>query len=617
MKIKRSLIALPIIMLLTSFMLGGCLNITINTKPSGSKEEVAENITDADTGELSKDDLLKKVMESNTFDDLMGIYGQVAYDHRAIRSDGSEDAYSIYKDKTRYVQDNSTQVIIIEGEEVYGYRKDQDAPFRTLFTDGAFDEYMEGINYESFFFWNDSEKITDWKTIDDGMWFVETDSPADALAANLVIFGYDSDEVDRLASEYIIDPDTLAIIENKTYLVINGEKQFYSEQIFHPDCEEYEVDPQITEGVFGDDNRTLTIITDAGSDNEKEYTQTVTKGSIIFVEPNDDYFTAVYYDADCYDRAQGIDRTKDQTLYLKRRVDYSDEKNWAYYAEGKKKDADLFLIAPTVDTQDEFCMSMDDEKTKANFLGALNMERGIYEGCTRMFAPYYRQGAMKIYSLSPEEREPYLLYAYDDIYDSFGYYLENENQGRPIVLAGFSQGADMCYRLLEDYFGDEDLQDRLVAVYAIGWPCTKEMTEEFPQIKSAKGETDTGVVVSFDCEAPGVEDTFITPKGTHALTINPLNWKTDKTPADKSENIGACFTDYDANIKTEINGLCGCYIDEERGVVKIPDVKPEDYPAFVPGLPEGAYHIYDYQFFFRNLEENVAKRVDSYLNKAK
>ena len=51
--------------------------------------------------------------------------------------------------------------------------------------------------------------------------------------------------------------------------------------------------------------------------------------------------------------------------------------------------------------------------------------------------------------------------------------------------------------------------------------------------------------------------------------------------------------------------------------VKIPDVKPEDYPAFVPGLPEGAYHIYDYQFFFRNLEENVTKRVDSYLDKAK
>ncbi len=295
-------------------------------------------------------------------------------------------------------------------------------------------------------------------------------------------------------------------------------------------------------------------------------------------------------------------------------VDYSDKGNWAYFGEGDEKAADLFLIAPTVDVNDEYNMSMDDVQTKANFLGALNMERGIYEDSTRMFAPYYRQGAMKIYSMTPEEREPYLLSAYDDIKKAFEYYLENENHDRPIVLAGFSQGADMCYRLLEDYFGDEKMQDKLVAVYAIGWPYTEEMVNKYPQIKPATSETDTGVVISFDCESPDVTDTFITPQGTKAYTINPLNWKTDKTPADKSLNIGACFTDYDANINTEVKSLCGCYIDEERGIVKVPDVDPADFPAIVPGLPEGAYHIYDYQFFYRNLQENVAKRVEVYIN---
>ena len=37
----------------------------------------------------------------------------------------------------------------------------------------------------------------------------------------------------------------------------------------------------------------------------------------------------------------------------------------------------------------------------------------------------------------------------------------------------------MCYRLLQEYFDDEDLYDRLVAVYAIGWPCTKELVEKY------------------------------------------------------------------------------------------------------------------------------------------
>ena len=291
------------------------------------------------------------------------------------------------------------------------------------------------------------------------------------------------------------------------------------------------------------------------------------------------------------------------------RVDYSDMNNWAYYGLGDDKDADLFLICPTVDMNDEYNMSMDDEETKASFLGALNMERGIYEDSTRMYAPYYRHAAMKVYSLSPEEREPYLQYAYEDVSAAFEYYLTSENQGRPIILAGFSQGADMCYRLLEEYFGEDDLYNRLVAVYAIGWPCTKELVEKYPQIKPATSADDIGVVISFDCEASDVEETFIYPVGVNAYTINPLSWKTDSSPAEKSLNLGACFTDYSGNITNEVKGLCGCYIDEGRGVIKVTDIDPAAYPAYLTILPEGAYHIYDYQFFYRNLQENVKNRI--------
>ena len=129
----------------------------------------------------------------------------------------------------------------------------------------------------------------------------------------------------------------------------------------------------------------------------------------------------------------------------------------------------------------------------------------------------------------------------------------------------------------------------------------------------AEGETDIGVVVSFDCEAPDVKGTFIIPKGTKAVSINPLNWKTDSTPADKTENKGACFTDYSGEIVKEIPELCGCYIDEKRGTLKVTDVDVKDYPAMISLFPEGAYHIYDYQFFFRNLQENVGKRTEAYL----
>ncbi|MCR5746896.1 MAG: DUF3089 domain-containing protein [Lachnospiraceae bacterium] len=295
--------------------------------------------------------------------------------------------------------------------------------------------------------------------------------------------------------------------------------------------------------------------------------------------------------------------------------DYSNKDNWAYYAIGEDKEADLFLICPTVDMNDEYNMSMADEETKKKFLGALNMERGIYEDNTRMYAPYYRQIAMKVYKTERDEWEQYIQIAYKDVSSAFSYYLENENNDRPIILAGFSQGADMCYRLLEEYFGDAALQDRLVAVYAIGWPCTKEMVDKYPQIKPAATADDLGTVISFDCEAPEVEETFIYPKNVRSYVINPLNWKTDPTPATKSLNHGACFTDYSGSVKKEVKELCGAYADEERGVIKVTDVDPADYPAALELLPEGAYHIYDYQFFFRNLQENVANRIAKYKEK--
>ena len=62
--------------------------------------------------------------------------------------------------------------------------------------------------------------------------------------------------------------------------------------------------------------------------------------------------------------------------------------------------------------------------------------------------------------------------------------------------------------------------------------------------------------------------------------------------------------------------MCGCYIDEERGVLKVTEVTPAEYPAVLDILPEGSYHLYDFQFFFKNLQENVKHRVELYMEQA-
>lgn len=304
-----------------------------------------------------------------------------------------------------------------------------------------------------------------------------------------------------------------------------------------------------------------------------------------------------------------------ETLDLKP-TDYSQAANWAYLGIGEEKEADVFLVCPTIDMKEETNMSLEDEENIASFLGALNMERGIYEEATTLYAPYYQQAAMMAYDLDQETREAILEVAYQDVSNAFAYYLAHYNQGRPIVLAGFSQGADMCYRLMMEYFDEPKLQDQLVATYAIGWPLTQEMVDQYPQLKAAQEETDTGVIITFECEDESIDDTFILPAGIQTLSINPLNWKTDSTPASKEENEGACFTDYEGNILEEDVALCGAYLAPERGSLKVTDIVMSDFPAGIPNLPEGSYHLYDYQFFYRNLQENVQKRLDAYLSQS-
>ena len=298
-------------------------------------------------------------------------------------------------------------------------------------------------------------------------------------------------------------------------------------------------------------------------------------------------------------------------------VDYADAENWAYLeTTAAETDADVFFICPSVyGGSDSACnMSLSDTETKESFVGAINMEKGIYDQNSRFFAPYYRQIGLNVYEMEQEEREPYLEIAYQDIRAAFDYYYETYNEGRPIILAGFSQGADLCIRLMKDRFDEEDLQNQLVACYAIGWRVTEEEVEQYSQLKMAQGETDTGVIVSFNSEAETITDSLMIPSGTKTYAINPLNWKTDSTPADKSLNKGACFTDYSGAIVTEIPQLTGAYIDDMRGALKVPDVSPADYPAGLSLFADGVYHLYDYQFFYRNLQENVSARLDAFLH---
>jgi len=64
-------------------------------------------------------------------------------------------------------------------------------------------------------------------------------------------------------------------------------------------------------------------------------------------------------------------------------VDYTKSENWAYLPLGETvtKNCDVFFVAPTVylGTDTSHSMDIGNEETKAQFLGATNMEKGLYD----------------------------------------------------------------------------------------------------------------------------------------------------------------------------------------------------------------------------------------------
>lgn len=292
-------------------------------------------------------------------------------------------------------------------------------------------------------------------------------------------------------------------------------------------------------------------------------------------------------------------------------TDYADPENWLVWEEGGDKPADLFFVAPTTDMGRDGNFNMVlNEKWRGRLMGCYLQEKGLYEEVCNAYSPYYQQITFPVYSMEPEEAAPYVALAYSDVRNAFAYYLEHSDPQRPLILAGFSQGSQHLISLMKEFFGDEALQKRLVAFYCIGWKITEEDLAACPALKMAQAEDDTGVVVAFTSEAEGVTGSLIIPEGTTTYGINPLNWMTDSTPADAALNLGACFTDYEGNITKEIPQLTGAYRDETRGALIVPDVTPEDYPG--KPFADGVYHLYDYQFFFRNLQQNVRVRLERY-----
>jgi len=194
--------------------------------------------------------------------------------------------------------------------------------------------------------------------------------------------------------------------------------------------------------------------------------------------------------------------------------------------------------------------------------------------------------------------------------------LEHLNPDRPFLIAGHSQGTMALIHLMRKRFDDPDLQQRLVAAYLIGYSVPMRDLSQYPWMRPATGRTDTGVIISYNTEGPDAGPSPVLYPGP-VILINPLNWMTDATPAGPELNLGArFFNDTNGTLIEEIPHFAGAYIDEDKSVLIVTDMKtPKSDKIDLVNLgrwSDRVYHRFDYAFFFNNLTENVRRRIVAY-----
>lgn len=294
-------------------------------------------------------------------------------------------------------------------------------------------------------------------------------------------------------------------------------------------------------------------------------------------------------------------------------LDYNNNDNWIYYEKDGDKTADTFIVAPCIDVnQDHKTVDLKDEKIHNQMKIAINMQKGIYDEQTNIFSPYYKQWAIPVLYMDHNgDGKEYVDTAYRDVKAAFEYYLSKCDESKPLILAGFSEGAEMTIKLLKDYSQNEKVQKRLAAAYCLGWCIEENELNDFGSVKMASKEDDTHVIISFTAENEEMKHSPFISENQHAISINPVNWKTDSTPAYKEQNKGSRFFASDGTSKNEEVLYSKVYIDPVRGALKISGIDSSKYKTNL--FKEGVFHLFDYQFFYYDLKDNVKTRLNSFI----
>lgn len=292
--------------------------------------------------------------------------------------------------------------------------------------------------------------------------------------------------------------------------------------------------------------------------------------------------------------------------------------------------ADVFYVhATTLDRPTQWNASLEDgvinEVTDQLYTAR---HASAFNSCCRIFVPRWRQATLFASRRHSDDTKAAMGLAYSDVARAFDRFIAETN-GRPFILASHSQGSLHMERLVAEKVAGTPLQDRLIAVYMIGyWTPEAVAAKAFPDLPVCESADQTGCLISWDTYAEGRTpyekvDVFghwdgerYVPGGDgKSICVNPLSWEKDGGLADAAHNKGALPVDYD--LARQIG----------PGVTALPELAVgftsaacRDGRLYVPAhdgvfrykITMPSYHRFDWGFFYGDIWANAATRTNAW-----
>ena len=321
---------------------------------------------------------------------------------------------------------------------------------------------------------------------------------------------------------------------------------------------------------------------------------------------------------DCLATKEALDSSKEPVVvaeqaFVPKSPDYNDSLMWITEdRDPEGTGADVFYVVSTWEEDWTTERSTTEETLGSSKNGAVSHYADVWNPThrehmatemrgvaaymspgNRFFAPYYRHTTIDAWLTQNEDtiqRRTRLAMA--DVCAAFDHFQQQRDPSRPLIIAGFSQGGMAVVELLR-HISDETYS-QLAAAYVLGYKVTEADMAECSHIRPAQGETDTGVTVCYNT----VKDVkYIKPIiGASAICINPVNWRTDATPATLHDTITITLS-------------------PEHHVLVATGYSASEYPPYKDLINVGDIHSCEPWLYSECLAKNIAVRAEEWRKK--